>query len=190
MDALPLDPGDYTGSYKLVGGRMSLDFVNTVSWPDTERCHDWFDRGANVEAWLAAVGLPRVSVSEPDRLAIVNLRSVLDAVLRPFMHGRHPTRRAVQRFNGFLSDALSRRSVDPATLAWTWASPRQAIESFGPVVLDAAELLAAGNRARLRACPACDWLFEDQTRNGRRRWCDMADCGSRDKARRYYYRGK
>ena len=30
MDAVPLDPGDYGGSYKAAAGRMSLDFVNTM----------------------------------------------------------------------------------------------------------------------------------------------------------------
>ena len=30
----------------------------------------------------------------------------------------------------------------------------------------------------------CGWLFLDQSRNGSRRWCRMADCGSTAKARR------
>jgi len=36
MEAVPLQAGDYAGTYKLVGGRPSLDLVNTVSWPGTE----------------------------------------------------------------------------------------------------------------------------------------------------------
>jgi predicted RNA-binding Zn ribbon-like protein len=68
-----------------------------------------------------------------------------------------------------------------------WKPPEDAVQALAPVVLDAADLVSS-DRERLRFCPACDWLFEDQTRNGQRRWCDMADCGSRDKARRYYQR--
>ena len=47
-------------------------------------------------------------------------------------------------------------------------------------------LLAADPRG-LRLCQAetCRWLFLDDTRNQRRRWCDMATCGSRAKMRRY-----
>jgi predicted RNA-binding Zn ribbon-like protein len=71
--------------------------------------------------------------------------------------------------------------------ATPWKAPEDAVQSLAPVVLDAADLIASDHE-RLRYCPACDWLFEDQTRNGQRRWCDMADCGCRDKARRYYRR--
>ena len=56
MEAVPLDPGEYGGTYKANAGRMSLDFVNTVSWPGTDRGHDWLDRPSNVVAWAVAVG--------------------------------------------------------------------------------------------------------------------------------------
>ena len=40
-------------------------------------------------------------------------------------------------------------------------------------------------------CPVCDgdgcaWLFIDTSKNRTRRWCDMAICGNRAKARRHY----
>ena len=37
---------------------------------------------------------------------------------------------------------------------------------------------------RFKACPGpgCAWVFVDTTRNGSRRWCDMAACGNRAKA--------
>jgi predicted RNA-binding Zn ribbon-like protein len=83
-----------------------------------------------------------------------------------------------------------RRSLDTTTLAWTWRdqTPRQTL--LDPIVLDAADLASRQDRSRLNHCPACDWVFYDETRNGRRRWCDMADCGSRSKSRRYYERTK
>jgi predicted RNA-binding Zn ribbon-like protein len=33
-------------------------------------------------------------------------------------------------------------------------------------------------------------LFLDSTRNASRRWCDMAACGNRTKAKRFYARKK
>jgi predicted RNA-binding Zn ribbon-like protein len=47
------------------------------------------------------------------------------------------------------------------------------------------QLLASAERAMIRACagPDCGWLFLD--RGGRRRWCTMATCGNREKARRF-----
>jgi predicted RNA-binding Zn ribbon-like protein len=36
---------------------------------------------------------------------------------------------------------------------------------------------------RVKACPGpdCGWVFHDRSRNGSRRWCDMAECGNRAK---------
>jgi predicted RNA-binding Zn ribbon-like protein len=53
----------------------------------------------------------------------------------------------------------------------------------------AGELLTSPEPRVVRACPGrgCGWLFLD--RRGRRRWCDMAVCGNRAKARRHAARG-
>jgi len=190
MEALALDPGEYRGTYKLVGGRLSLDFVNTVSWPDMVRQHDWFDSVDNVAHWLRAVGLPARDLSSAGLAAVATLRATLTAVLRPIAHDKRPARNAVDRLNEYLVRAHAKRVIDPLTLSWTWKSPKTAVDLLGPVLLDAAALITSGLRGRLRYCPSCDWLFEDQTRNGMRRWCDMADCGSRDKANRYYHRSR
>ena len=49
------------------------------------------------------------------------------------------------------------------------------------------EALASGDTDRFRICAndACRWVFEDRSRAGRRRWCDMTSCGNRAKVRRY-----
>ena len=57
--------------------------------------------------------------------------------------------------------------------------------------VDAVALLAdAAALARLRRCPGrnCGWLFLDTS--GRRRWCSMQTCGSREKMRRLRERAK
>ena len=56
-----------------------------------------------------------------------------------------------------------------------------------PVVDSAVETLVGGDIARVRTCaaPRCGRAFVDVTRNGRRRWCDMATCGNRAKAARH-----
>jgi predicted RNA-binding Zn ribbon-like protein len=43
---------------------------------------------------------------------------------------------------------------------------------------------------RVRSCPSCGWLFLDTSKGGKRKWCDMTLCGSREKASRYYYNHK
>jgi predicted RNA-binding Zn ribbon-like protein len=190
VEPLALDPGDYTGTYKLIGGRVSLDFVNTISWPDTEREHDWVTTPANMTTWLRAVGLATTSITPADIAEMHQIRSDLDAMVRPLAHGKHPPRTACDRFNEQVAQAQQRRYIDPVDLEWKWIPATSGRHLLAPVVLDAAGLVTEGDHTRLRYCPSCDWIFEDQTRNGRRRWCDMADCGSRAKARAYYERTK
>jgi predicted RNA-binding Zn ribbon-like protein len=45
---------------------------------------------------------------------------------------------------------------------------------------------------KLKLCdgPNCSWLFLDTSKAGRRRWCDMADCGNAAKSRRHYARSQ
>lgn len=49
----------------------------------------------------------------------------------------------------------------------------------------AATLLSSDELAKVGRCPGhgCGWLFKDP--RGRRRWCVMAVCGNREKARRH-----
>jgi predicted RNA-binding Zn ribbon-like protein len=52
----------------------------------------------------------------------------------------------------------------------------------------AVDLLRSTDLARLRQCRVdlggCGWMFIDHSRNGSRRWCQMADCGTQVKSRR------
>lgn len=56
-----------------------------------------------------------------------------------------------------------------------------------PVVESAADALVTGELVRVRRCAdvRCLHVFFDGTKNGRRRWCDMATCGNRAKAARH-----
>jgi predicted RNA-binding Zn ribbon-like protein len=47
--------------------------------------------------------------------------------------------------------------------------------------------IASGRRDRLRICAneTCRWVFFDESRTGKRRWCDMSTCGNRAKAARH-----
>jgi predicted RNA-binding Zn ribbon-like protein len=44
--------------------------------------------------------------------------------------------------------------------------------------------------SRLKVCPGehCGWAFYDHSRNQAGRWCSMAVCGGRAKARAHYLR--
>ena len=58
---------------------------------------------------------------------------------------------------------------------------------LGAVLAALARSVADGSWSRLKACRSatCRWAFYDAARNRSRRWCDMAVCGNRAKARAY-----
>jgi predicted RNA-binding Zn ribbon-like protein len=45
-------------------------------------------------------------------------------------------------------------------------------------------------RMKLCSSPSCRWVFYDRSKNHSGRWCDMASCGNRQKARRFRSRAK
>jgi predicted RNA-binding Zn ribbon-like protein len=204
MEPLDLDPGRYQGTYKLVGGQPSLDLINTISWPGTEREHDWLDPPANLTLWGQAVGL--IDNAARDRIdksleksnrdaraqveSVKSVRAILRDAMMPLAMGEVPSPKAIRRLNQLLEQASRQRFIDPETLRWCWAPPTTVEGILAPVVWNAGEVMTSVDPHRLGRCPSCDWLFHDTTRNRSRRWCDMGDCGSRDKALRYYHRNK
>ncbi len=50
--------------------------------------------------------------------------------------------------------------------------------------------VSQGEPERLRVCAndECRWVFNDSSRTGRRKWCDMSTCGNRAKAARHRQR--
>lgn len=59
---------------------------------------------------------------------------------------------------------------------------------YGAVARSATEMLARDVPARLRKCAACQLMFYDVSKAGRRRWCSMQLCGARAKARAFRQR--
>jgi predicted RNA-binding Zn ribbon-like protein len=60
-------------------------------------------------------------------------------------------------------------------------------EALASLAQPLVESIADGETSRFRICAndGCRWVFEDTSRGGRRRWCDMSSCGNRAKAQRY-----
>jgi predicted RNA-binding Zn ribbon-like protein len=78
--------------------------------------------------------------------------------------------------------------LDPAGgYRWDFSRAPAASAVLGPIAWSAVDLLARGPLTRLKRCPGpgCGWLFLDRSKNGSRRWCDMATCGNRTKGRRH-----
>jgi predicted RNA-binding Zn ribbon-like protein len=62
-----------------------------------------------------------------------------------------------------------------------------AVGAMGRLVAAVFNGMAEPDWTRLKLCgsPTCRWAFYDRSRNHSSRWCTMASCGNREKARRF-----
>ncbi len=194
-------------TFVLSGGRLCLDFANTVSWRlshHIERLKTYQDlvvwsHQARVLTDREARDLTRKANRRPRGSARVLKEAIAlrEAIYRIFSmiadgHSPHFTDLAV--LNNALAKALAHRRVVPVTngFAWTWVRVGALDRVLSPVAQSAADLLTSEELRDVHICAAddCGWIFVDTTRNHSRRWCTMEVCGNRAKLRRYYRRAK
>ena len=192
----------------LVAGELCLDFANTAAWHAGDRPQELLGTYADLVAWGRRVGLLNASqaakllrqaVTRPLAAAAalrraVAVREVIYRMALAVLQGKAPRAADLADFNRELMSALRHLRVvaRPRGCTWDWASRAGELdEMLWPVLRSAADLLTSERRQRIGQCAddrGCGWLFLDLTKNHSRRWCDMADCGNRAKARRHYMR--
>src|SRR5262245_31734132 len=191
------------GTFEWRGGHPSIDLVNTRSWGSGKV----EERLVSYEAFLEWATLARLPVAaaelrrrarrRPGEAARAlararDLRSLVRRVLAGIAAHR-PEPRKLGPFNRALHRALRTLELGPSAsgigceFLWRGGGLQQPLFVL---IWRTAELLSSDELDLLRACanPGCGWLFLDRSRRGNRRWCDMQVCGSRAKARRYYFR--
>ncbi len=194
---------------ELVGGRLCLDFVNTVSTHDEAMRREYLTVYHDLVAWgrhaqaltdheadvllhnaghhpiLAAAALERA----------VTLRETIYRIFSAIVENRDPEETDVAAMNAAVGEAFSRLGIAPSAsrFEWTWVRDEDELDRIlWPIVRSATDLLTSTDLGRVRQCArqGCDWLFLDLSKNQSRRWCSMDMCGSRVKSRQYYYRKK
>jgi predicted RNA-binding Zn ribbon-like protein len=186
---------------QLWGGALSLDFVNTVDRDARDRplpAHEALGAPADLARWARRLGVSGgrrlLAVDDGELAAALALRERLYAALAAIARGESPPRAALEQVMAAYAEAVAEArlarhdgDVGPAWgLDWPARDPRRL--RFA-VAADAVALLGDPARLdRVRRCPGrdCGWLFLDAS--GRRRWCSMGTCGSREKMRRMYAR--
>jgi predicted RNA-binding Zn ribbon-like protein len=107
--------------------------------------------------------------------------------------GDEPDAEGIDLLIRSLAAAMPNLRLRPAERCceWEWAATTDSLDRMlWPIVRSAADLVTSEEVGRVRECASetCAWLFLDGSRNQRRKWCDMATCGNRAKARNYYRR--
>jgi predicted RNA-binding Zn ribbon-like protein len=197
-----------TRTFDLSGGRLCLDFANTLSGRlhgPTEHLQGFgdlvaFARQAGILEPAEAGRLEEEAALEPQaahgvwRRAIVVREALFDA-FAALATGKQPAAAALDAVNRELPEALGRLRIEmtPEGGRWRWETADRLDRVLWPILRSAGDLLASPEELRtLRYCAAedCAWLFLDKSRNRSRRWCAMNVCGNRDKVRRHYRRLK
>ncbi len=179
-----------------ISGHPALDFCNTWAGWDGQGAVEYLADYEHLAVWGGFVGILR-----PDQVPVLRqhargsasaaasvlerartFRANLYAVLRD--PARAPAWPAVADEVATAAQALHlHRAVD--TIRWEVAPAADLSAPLAAAAWSAGELLTSPALRRVRGCAGagCGWLFLDPT--GRRRWCVMATCGNREKARRF-----
>jgi predicted RNA-binding Zn ribbon-like protein len=190
-----------------LGGALCLDFTNTLEPWGAENPREFLTDYAGLLAWAIHVGALATELAAPlGALAEAKPAEAANVLNQAYMlrhtiyhlfsvppQGHTAEEDAVERLNKALAEAWSHRRLVRAddSFTWGWLGMEADLGSvLWPVTLSAAELLASPQRARVKACAGCGWLFLDVSRPGTRRWCDMAVCGNRAKVQRHYARAR
>jgi predicted RNA-binding Zn ribbon-like protein len=182
----------------------AFDFLNTLELENgalVERLTS-LDEAARWLADASVVGGPAAitSLARTPRDAdavldrIVTTRTALRDVAHAVAHDDPPKRAAIEEVNRALA------SRERIVLVAADDGVRLGHSHVGDPVDDVLARIAEpivrelgnGHDDRFRICAndTCRWIFYDESRAGRRRWCDMATCGNRAKAARHRARQK
>jgi predicted RNA-binding Zn ribbon-like protein len=177
----------------LLGGRLSVDFVNTVS-PNPElsweRLIHFLDSTniVSTERGAQLLGLPQIDPQAAEAL-LLKARRLNVALRKAFIALVRKQRMAgewIEPVNEILR--ITEGHDELVGLDSTWKIEFVAREGgldwlLAAVARSSAEIIAEGAHARLRLCanPQCGLFFYDDSRTRRRRWCSMALCGNRSK---------
>ncbi len=173
---------------------MALDFANSADWTEDEAIIEEQDvllEPDSLDRWgerLGVAGRPG-GAAELERARA--LRRALHTVFSALARDEAADADALAQLRDAYAEAAAAGSFTSrpdGSLVLDWSREETRRVRFA-VAADAVALLADPDRVgRLHRCPGrdCGWVFLDTS--GRRRWCSMATCGSREKMRRMYAR--
>lgn len=191
-----------------VGERLWLDFVNSDDAVRSRRPgrSDALDSFDGFIGWLSAArvldtergqAMLRRAQQQPTAASAAlhearRIRNVLRALAEKGAdQSDRATQLAIAEINRILGRSAGTRRVEPRADGGFVRNFVTVGDVFAglliPVIESAADALVSSELLRVRRCAdsRCARVFFDASRNGKRRWCEMATCGNRAKAARH-----
>ena len=189
-------------SFPFVTERLWLDFVNSDAVArGNDALHDfesfvrWLEGAQLLDAERASSMRRRAHQQPSGALAVLGdarrVRAVLRVLAERGVTSHEVRTEALAEINRVLGRSAGTRRLDvqgDGSFVRSFVSVGDAFAGLLiPIVEGAADALILAELSRVRRCadPRCGRVFQDETKNGRRRWCDMATCGNRAKAARH-----
>ena len=176
------------GFPKLHGGAAALNFVDTLDPRIGDNAEDFLTSPESLTAWAEYAGVvDGARVTPAGFRRAIELREALYRVFVAVAHGRQPARADLARVHDAHATTFESARLVREGEAFRYGVPTSAgVDAILWPVLESAMAVLA-SPSRIKECPGedCGWVFLDTSRNGTRRWCSMAGCGSREKMRRY-----
>ncbi len=174
-----------------IGGHRCLDLANTLVAAEPPR--DSLTGIEDFRAWASRAGIAVDPASDPrsDAAALRRVRTLRDAIraiAAATVAGKPCPPEAAETLTEAAARSFRSRRLGPKPGGIGWQRVRRDLDSATDLLaMEAAALFADADGLRLKRCRGahCGWFFIDRSRNGSRRWCSMADCGNRTKARRH-----
>lgn len=171
----------------LLGEPLAVDLLNT-RWRAAGHEVDLLATVDGFGQWLAESGQNDLVPTEAARVAACDARAAIqDIVMADPAVVVGDESAAESAVNGILARGLTVRAISGGVIRERavvtdpeWTVAWRAVDSY----LQLRSQAPAGIRQCLH--PDCVLYFFDAT--GRRRWCSMAACGNRAKAKRHYHR--
>ncbi|HWO91786.1 MAG TPA: CGNR zinc finger domain-containing protein [Methylomirabilota bacterium] len=180
--------GDRDNATGVVG--LVQAYVNTVDIQDGPE--ELSDRNA-LERWLVAHGLMESGqeVSDADLKNAIAVREAIRGVIGANTGATiYPL--DIATLNGAAAASRLRARFGADGKARLEPEARGVAGAMGRLVATVFTAMADDDWSRLKLCGSstCRWAFYDRSRNHSSRWCTMASCGNRQKARRFRQRAK
>ena len=183
--------------------RLCCNFVNTVfTWKGDDQ-YDFFVGYDAFMDWCAKLSvyekshldkLQKKAKQEPDRAhrtlrKIVSLRKLIHDFISAIANNtRNKTRSLLPEINTCIADALGHIKIEFIKDVLVSSYKIQPVDLMSPawvIVKSLYDMLTHDDYVRIKECPSCGWVFYDETKNGKRRWCNPSNCGTKDKMDRY-----